>query len=711
MSFQFYLSVDQSNDRSLNPYSDKAILPPSVLSQIVEVIPESNLPHPLIFRITNTNAPSGKPVYIGVKEFTAVEDAILPDVIYRKLGSPEQVEITLVQNIPKATSIKLRPDQFYANITNWKFFLENKLNLYYTTLTSGDIMIIQDENLRYELHIDEINGGANTTACIVDTDITLEMVPLNDQLAKEQMLAFNSNPHNNIVEIEHELDVDNLKSFSDSQFIPTIYKIDLTRSKSGIVLKLINRDYDGKKYDSLFNADLIVGLDKIVTLENFHYSTMDQDFDIEYKLDHGKHSDGIKSVEIDYKDDIIVNKLHRIQEELKLDEDDIDKYLYVIPYTWDTNANITLVVEEKGETYAPEEEDIPDENQKQCSNCLKYISVQSYDLHQSFCLRNNVRCVKCDSVFLKKIPETHWHCDLCTNGFYANTPLLQSKHVKLYHLDPYTCSQCPDHTPFNDFFDLVTKHKSTNCPAKMHQCRFCHLIVPQEEATYQDRFENLTHHENSCGNKTNECYKCGKIVRIKDFKKHVKMHELDKVEFNQMNKFTFNKCCNENCINLLSGVSSNEMGLCDICYGPLYVAQHDPTYLKLQIRIERKYMIQLSKGCGNDYCNNEYCRTGNRSLQSKPFKELMQLLNQELFSNIHSPKLPVNKSRKESDVGANKVWFCVNESVSNKKVLLDILRSEGVYEDEIVYKAVNERSDEQAIRSWLREHAITRSTL
>ncbi|RLV92933.1 hypothetical protein JA1_002876 [Spathaspora sp. JA1] len=186
------------------------------------------------------------------------------------------------------------------------------------------------------------------------------------------------------------------------------------------------------------------------------------------------------------------------------------------------------------------------------------------------------------------------------------------------------------------------------------------------------------------------------------------MHELDKVQFNQLNKITFNKCCNENCINLLSGgVSTNELGLCDICYGPLYIAQHDPTNLKLQIRIERKYMIQLSKGCGNSWCNNEYCRNGNRSLQQKPFKELMELLNQELFRNIHYPKLPINKSREIELGSSNKVWFCVNESISNKRVLLDLLRSEGLYENEIIYKAINERNDEQSIRSWLQEKAVT----
>ncbi|RLV92932.1 Nucleolar complex-associated protein 3 [Spathaspora sp. JA1] len=316
----------------------------------------------------------------GSRSLMKNKAAILPDVIDRELGSPEEVEITLVLNIPKATSLKLRPSHFYSNITNWKYFLENKLNLYYTTLTSGSVIIIQDENLRYELHIEEINEKSienPVTACIVDTDITLEMVPLNDKLANEQMLAFNSNPHNNIVEIENEIDVENLKSFSHPQFIPRIYKIDLTRFKKGFTLKLEDKKFAlNKAYEDLFNVDLIVGLDKFVTLENFNYSTIDLDFEIESKLDHDIFVDG-KSISIDFKDDIIVNKLHRIQQELKLEDTDIDKYLYVIPFTWESEANIKLVVEDGSETHVSEEleEEVVQENHQRCLNCLKgYIS-------------------------------------------------------------------------------------------------------------------------------------------------------------------------------------------------------------------------------------------------------------------------------------------------------------------------------------------------
>ncbi|KAG7664922.1 uncharacterized protein J8A68_001560 [[Candida] subhashii] len=711
MNLQFRLTIDQSDSRKkLKPYSDKIILSPSILSQIIDQIPESELPHPLIFKITNIDDYS-KSAYVGVKEFSATEDntIILPNVIYDKLNSPNEVRIELQQHIPKATSLKLKPCHFYSNITNWKFFLENKLNQYYTTLTNKDTLIIEDDNLRYELIIDEINNESEKriTACIIDTDITLDLIPLSDKIANEQLLEFNSSPYNKITEIERSITIHGLKSFLNPKFVPNIYKIDLLNRKGDFVISIKNCKYDPKDLDTVVNIDFIVGLDKFVTLENFNYSTMDEDLSVERKLARNGHTDGRKIVQVCLNEDLILSKLQRMKNE---DSDETEQnYLYLIPFTWDTDADVEIEIYDQA---TDEEEDIDmneGEDSRECPNCLKPIPKQQFPLHETFCLRNNVRCTKCNSVFLKKIPDYHWHCDKCVE-FYANTPLLEFKHKKLHHMGPYTCHSCPSTDTYDNFFELVIGHKARLCPAKLHQCRFCHLVVPQEESTYQDRFENLTHHENSCGNKTNECYKCGKILRTKDFKKHIKLHDLEKLEFNQMNKIIFNKCCNENCIRLIKSEDpGNELGLCDICYGPLYIQQNDPNHLKLQIRIERKYMIQLSKGCGNHWCNNEYCKTGNkRQIEGKSFRELMELLNQKLFKFIISPRLPINKSQVELSASANKMWFCVNESVSNKKVLFDLLKSEGEYEEEIIYKAINDNNDEYSIRSWLQENGISR---
>ena len=679
----FQLRVDSST--KLPAYSDKAILPPSVLSQIIDIIPESQLPHPLIFEITC----GSRTTYIGVKEFSAPEEdtAYLPSSVLTKLDVQDQKEVTfkLRTDIPKANSLRIRPTQLYTNITNWKYFLENKLNQFYTTLTSKESLVIEDEALRYELLIEEINGESakSVTACIIDTDIVLDVVPINDKLAHDQIKEFDSNPHNNIVEIETELQAEGLKSFLDPKFVPAIYKIDLSKYKHDFQISLNS--------STLYNVDLIVGMDKFINLESFKWTTMSQDFDVE------NGTQECKKVIVNMKDDEITNKLHRAAEQGEDDDyDEIDKWIYIIAFSWNTPSDIKLVVGDVKEKHDIEEDTVTDDS-KPCVNCHKHISLAKIILHETFCLRNNIKCEVCGQVNSKK--TNHWHCDQCS--FYTNDALIQQKHIQLYHQGPYKCGQC--HTGnYSTFIDLVTQHKG-DCPQKLHECRFCHLIVPQEESTYQDKFANLTHHENQCGNKTSECYKCNKPIRTKDLKKHMKMHDLDKQSFRDFNKITFRRCSNVNCIKLLGPHTNNELELCDLCFGPIYVNQHDPTHIKLQQRIERKYMLQLTKGCNNSWCNNPYCQSSNSESVKKPFKELLQILTTKLLPAIHQPPLPINS--KLNLLGPNRIWFCVNESITKKKLWLDMLQEETSHDTSLLHKSLNECHTLSEVTEWLQQHS------
>ncbi|KAK6203548.1 ubiquitin fusion degradation protein UFD1-domain-containing protein [Scheffersomyces amazonensis] len=698
----FYLNVEE-NSAGLPPYSDKIILPSSVLQTIVEIIPESDLPHPLIFKITNEH--NEKFTYVGVKEFSSEEGiVIMPSKVKTILSKPQSINLSLQSNIPKVTSLKLKPTQLYSNITNWKYFLESVLLKYYTVLTNRQLLIIEDGNFHYEMNIEEINesNDSNIVASIINTDVTLDIIPLNDDMANQQLLEFNSNPHNNIVEVKSSIIVNDIKSFLGGKFIPKIFKFDITSFTSPkIYIKLESSD--------LFNVDLIGGFDKLTNLENFKYTTMNQDSNIE------QNSIPYKYIEVDLKSDEIVNKINRHDEDD--DEDDEYKFIYFIPFTWEQDADITLSVSTELDLDSiinQEEIEINEisASQIRCQNCLKVIEKDKYSLHQAFCLRNNKRCPQCNEIFLRVIPETHWHCPQDT--FYSNSTLLRFKHQKLFHLHPYTCNQCSKGGSYDNFLDLVIHHKGSECPSKLIQCRFCKLIVAQEESTYQDKFENLTHHENWCGGRTSECYKCGQIFRLRDFKKHLKVHQLQTKEFNQSIKVNFNKCANENCINLIQNYNNNDLNLCDICYGPLYIQQLDPTNIKLQSRLERKYIMQLTKGCGQSWCNNRYCVSsgnGDPQVVGKSIKEVFQFINAELLPQIYYPTLPINsknknKTKNDGDKTLNKVWFCVTESLAHKKSLLEVLIEERIYEPEMIYKAVNENSNEQSIRQWLREHQV-----
>jgi len=251
-------------------------------------------------------------------------------------------------------------------------------------------------------------------------------------------------------------------------------------------------------------------------------------------------------------------------------------------------------------------------------------------LHENFCLRNNILCPQdCGQIFQKRSPafEAHWHCPHHPS-IWGNTALTHSKHNHLYH--PSSILRCPDCSTQETFptVPALAHHRTTTCPAKQILCRFCHLVVPQEGdpdvPNAEALLSGLTPHELADGARTTECHLCAKIVRLRDMPTHLKNHDLDR----------FARPPPIPCRNLLCGRTldvcsrsgdtragtrmgqgpGNDVGLCSVCFGPLYVSLHDPENKALKRRIERRYLQQLLTGCGKGWCQNEFCRTGRKNL-------------------------------------------------------------------------------------------------
>lgn len=611
----------------LPPLSDKCLLPPLLLADVLAAHPA--LPHPLVFRLTSpTNS-----VLVGVREFTAPENTVVaPQEVASVLGAGP-VTATLAPDLPKALFLRVKPAQFYPHVSNWKYYLESFLSSNYTTLSRGQVFG-HDAAAAVRLTVEDCNADA---VVVVDTDIVLDVVPVNDVAAhQQQRQTADLAALENVPRLQQTQRVA-VEPFSVA--VPKVYALDLTASCS----LRISTDSDAD------NVDVVAGFDKLVTLENFAFATM-----------------GALSIAIDLASELVSTHVRNGA-----------STLYVVPFAWEHDASVTISVEPLAKPPVP----LP---LAECSNCGRQIA-SNLQLHEAHCRRNNVRCT-CGEVFAKEIPRTHWRCAHC--DVHGDSALSEMKHLRMRHSGPYVCV-CGDPHEYRDFLELVTQHKATVCPAKLHECRFCHLVVPQEEATYEDRYANLSHHENQCGNKTTECFQCARVVRNKDLASHMTMHYMDKVE---RNNEVVARCTNGNCVS--ESDAHNDLGLCAACYGPLYLLVHDPTRAKLQNRIERRYMLQLTKGCGHSWCANAECATGGTKLD---FKLAMQHV-QTLLGQVAG--LPV------STLATSRFWFCVNESVQMRKAVLDALRSEGHYADSMLLRAVNAHSDEEAARLWLRCHAV-----
>lgn len=649
MSSTYNISISSE----LPKYSDRCIFPQAVLAAVLENHPQ--LPHPLVFRLTNAQAES---VLVGVREFTAPESEILvPEEVFSRIG---QSEVTIqVEEVQKATFLQVKPVQFYPQVTNWKFYLESFLSKNYTTLSVTQLFGYWDPvaNSAVELVVEDAN---EKSVIVVDTDSVLDVVPLNDIMAAQQLEQSKAiSALENIPVLGDSVDID-LEPFSRVS-IPKVYKLNVQEFQSKIHVVL--------QGDDIANVDILGGMDKFLTLDNFSWSTMTQD------------DQKSKVLTIDVTSDDMANFVEKHKGEC---------FLYLVFFAWEHNAAVHVSI---GDT-TRETEMAPEG--VQCPNCMKYIPG-NLQLHELACLRKK-KCI-CGELFNGSIPSTHWHCEICGASVHGNSTLHKMKHQKIYHQQPYHCDKCNDGITYDNLLDLVTNHKATTCPQKLHECIFCHMILPQGEETYQDRFNNLTHHESECGNKTTECFQCGKVVKSRDMASHMKMHYLDKVE---QQSHPLQHCSNQVCVAIFENTSpSNDLGLCDSCYRPLYASVHDPTHVKLQNRIERKYVMQLTKGCGNGWCDNPECATGGTKMD---IKSALARIKQVLFPMVVVPTLPIN-SGCGGDGASNRFWFCIGEGILRRKQLLMELVATNVAET-LVYRAVWKYVDEALVRQWLEQNRV-----
>lgn len=634
------LQVDPTLSGSLPRFSDKTVLPSSYLGEIIDRFGEDTLPHPMIFRATCNDITT----YVGVQEFSESRDNIvgLPWVVQQRfLGGEDDesahldITFSLVEDIPKATALTLRPVKTYSKKVrdNWKYFLESKLRRF-TVLTEGTVLYVEDSQQVYELQIEQVSPAK--TVCIIDTDVDLVV---NDD-GIDQV-------------VETGISVGDTFEVNKENLHP------MTIPKAQVIGKYLCLDGDE-------NVDMVVG-DRFVSLDRYRWSTM-------------------------------TNREILIEDLDGNDDDDI----HLIVFSWGASTKAKVLIRDHSEVlnqHLPHDTSngvVPDDK-VECGNCHQLIPKASNLVHSSFCYRNNIVC-SCGKVFLKQIPESHWKCAHCS--VHGDNEISQYKHEKLFHSGPYTCTHCNSHEEFSTSMDLATKHGNLECPERLHECRFCHLEVPVEVADFEDNFYGLSHHENYCGNKTVDCPKCGKILRVKDLPKHSQIHELKKAAFNEAVKTDLLTCSNLNCINM---VGTNVLGLCDLCYGPLYSSILDPTNFKLQNRIERRYMIQLSRGCGQSWCKNEECKSSGRS-QLGSMKETLDHVK-DLLTHIYRPSLPLNGPR---EGGINQFWFCVDQNSTKRKLMVENLHGEEEYPEEMIVKAVNEVKDvnELRIREWLVENAL-----
>jgi hypothetical protein len=690
------------------------------------------LPHPLTFRLVNTH--NGNIVYAGIREFSAEEGEVgLSPFLLEALGVTEPsvrsalasgiredggsptAAIDLTQDsttdltkdvvwppritvhaeqLPKGTYVRLRPLEAGYNPEDWKALLERHLRENFTTLTNGEILTVRgSRSEEFRFLIDKFLPEGDGI-CVVDTDLEVDIEALNEEQARETLkqILKNAQKAPGLAEgssVGGNLDI--WKPF-DGQVITGEYVDFVLPSwdkSQGLSIELTTEDGD--------DVDLFVSPhsahQRVNPREDEHVWS---DFSVKpVKRIFIQPS----NIGLDGAEALFISVHARKYSVPSEQPQKFSLRVRNLPRETATGGseNAVVVGDEDMEMHSSDDE--------QCKNCHQWVPKRTMMLHENFCLRNNILCPHCENVFQKKSQEwqDHWHCP--HDSEYGNTPQSKEKHDAISHT-PHICSNC-SYSAVN-LKDLAA-HRTSVCPGKIILCQFCHLEVPQEGDPFDPSPEalisGLTEHELADGARTTECHLCSKIVRLRDMATHSKHHDLEKASRSKPAI-----CRNINCGRTLEGVGKNgeigaatrmgqgpgnDLGLCSICFGPLYVSMHDPEGKAMKRRIERRYLSQLITGCGRAWCTNEFCKTA----KSKSDKSALPLTTKDALQ-IVKPLMDT------MDDHNRPIYFCVDESSQRRRKMAEMLAAEKVYDVEWCIAACEaENGNLDGARQWLQNWA------
>ncbi|KAI9804831.1 MAG: hypothetical protein M1825_001199 [Sarcosagium campestre] len=758
------LSVTRSTPPSSSLSGDKISLPPSALEQLLsaattittELDPESSrpsvttfdpfnphsyasgrdvnalgaerqqiLPQPLTFRLVNPK--NGRIVYAGIKEFSAEEGEVgLSPFLQKALdltdkstskteangisshassglirsprsqtdGTAPLIEAKLTihaAELPKGTYVRLRPLEAGYDAEDWKSLLEQHLRANYTTLTNGEILVLsarsgrQRSNEEFRFLIDKFEP-AGDAICVVDTDLEVDIEALNEEQARETLQRRHAKTQTALGAVEGSSIGGDLilGDGQEGQVRPGDY-VDYQlpqwdRTKS-IQIEIDGAEGDGEidLFISPFSAR-----QRARPRDDEHVFG---DFSSQYP----------KIVRID-PTNIELQDAEALWISLSGYQPIDDK-----TFPQSSEPRRFRILASIGSSQGPSHAEMETRDETRCKNCQQLVPKQSMILHENFCFRNNVYCPHCRNVFKKSSDEwkNHWHCE--HDSAHGDSPQSKGKHDDVSHT-PRTCPGCGYEAPN---LPQLALHRISVCPGKLILCQFCHLVVPQEGDPNSPNAEallaNLTAHELADGGRTTDCHICKKIVRLRDMSIHLRHHDLER-----KSRTRPQKCRNANCGRAIAvgRGAGNDLGLCSICFGPLYISLYDPEGKALKRRVERRYLSQLLSGCGKAWCRNSFCKTGRRHSGANGAEAGKSLATKDAMPLIK----PFVDALKDN---SSPLHFCVDETSQRRKNLAETMAAQDVgpdgYDIEWCLVALEaEGGDLERATTWLRDRAPSR---
>ncbi|GLB01735.1 hypothetical protein AtubIFM57258_000145 [Aspergillus tubingensis] len=709
---------------------DKIILPPSALEQLLAAAPlqevtssgparpytsnfdpfnphtfaaesqareravdrQQQLPHPLTFRIVNPQ--NERVVYAGVREFSAPENEIgLSTFLRGALGidatgrpsphdddgtdgevtddapaAPTTVTVH-AQQLPKGTYVRLRPLEAGYDPGNWKALLERQLRDNYTTLTSGEVLTVAGgRDQSFQFLVDKVEPHGNGI-CVVDTDLEVDIVALTEDQARETL----------------EKRLEKSARVSGNRAGTSVGgELRLGQVVTGQVALGDYVDYEVHKWDPTNALEVSVeGADEadlclFASPLSAHQRNRPREDEHVFSDLSNRPTKRIRIQPTNV--DMEGAEMLYISVHAPTSTASSETGVSALPYSLQVHVGSSPAQAENAAGIEPESHEPGD---VQCKNCRQWVPERTLMLHENFCLRNNILCPQCQNVFQKRSSEwqNHWHCP--HDSAYGTGDAEKNRHNLFFH-SKRSCGSCGFEA---EDLPRLAQHRTTVCPAKPILCQFCHLVVPQKSESDPEMDDpdvlvsGLTPHELVDGGRTTECHLCDKIIRLRDMKMHLRHHDLER-----LSRPTPRICLNKNCGRTLDGRGTQtavKLGLCSICFGPLYVDTYDPEGKALRRRIERRYLSQMMSGCGKSWCQNEYCKTGKQARPSSTSGVSAPMGAAAILAAVRPLLDAVNLQGDAPNTAP--FYFCTDQAGQQRRIAAEMLSAEGAVADGKTY--------------------------
>lgn len=669
---------------------------------------QQQLPHPLTFRLVNPQ--NGRAVYAGIREFSSEEGEIgLSSILQEALGirndstqttrsNTPQPDVDMTdtvaskiptisithRSLPKGTYVKLRPLESGYDPEDWKSLLERYLRDNFTTLTTGELLTVSaSRNERFRFLVDKVDPEGEAI-CVVDTDLEVDIEPMNEEQARETL-------DKRLAKAKKAPGTATGSSAGGA--------LSVGQEIHGQVLPGEYVDFELKQWDKKSDLEIrttTAETDDIDILANPFSSHLRSKPRIDEHVFADLSSRPAKRLKISHTN-VEVEEAEHINISIHAWKADNIVDQKPLPFT----VTVSMARDDNGRRDPQNTPAQLDTDEVICKNCRQHVPKRTLALHEAFCYRNNISCPKCHNVFLKSSEswKSHWHCP--HDDAYGDGLLSQTKHDTLLHPSSILqCSNC-DFEAFN--VPILAQHRTSTCPAKEILCPFCHLIVPQqspEDPSFTDPevlMSGMTPHEYADGARTTECHICNRIVRLRDMHTHLRLHDRDRI-----GKIAPRLCSNVVCGRTIKPgdegrIAKEQFGLCNECFGPLYVTTHDPEGKMLRRRVERRLLQQLMSGCGKPWCHNvQWCKTGHKNSTGE---------DRVVTAKDALPRIKPVLDRLASGDHTG-LSFCVDEAAQSRRAMAEMVTAEGAYELAWCTKALEEEhNDLTKARGWLTDRA------